>query len=162
MKVTISLALVTVVTAQCVFGRTLDDPIDESTIPALHSVSELPAFEAVLEHEISQCVDLLPDSQIARCEIRKQVWDRELNRIYQLAKSKLSRKAFEQLRVSQILWLKQRDASETVVSTIASETYLDESQNAWDKVAWYMAFDTQSALITRDRVLFISRLLEEM
>lgn len=98
--------------------------------PYLSDFESVRSFENYIDDYEQECIDkTYGNTKAIPCFVAYELWDRELNKYYQILMSKLPKKQQEALRSSQRLWLRNRDRSIEFNSALLDRKY-DQADGA--------------------------------
>lgn len=90
----------------------------------LDEFDSVKAFEDYIEDYVQECLDnSLGGSNSVRCFISSQLWDKELNKYYQLLRGELSEENKVVLKDAQLSWIDTKDKTIRMNSNILNLKY---------------------------------------
>jgi len=118
-------------------------------------------FESYWKGHQKECFDYLGTGRASKyCHIGSEVWDRELNIYYKKLRSVLYGPELDNLKVSQLDWIKSRDKLIALIKPLTSEKYKDQGGTLYYAVTG----SNNDRLITpiiKERALILKMLFEE-
>ena len=95
----------------------------------------------------------IANAEMRNCTLKaSESWDKELNKYYNLLKSKLPQESFEILQESQKQWLKYRDQEYLFISNLYYEVK--------EGTIWYLIADNKKKEIVKERAIALQQYYE--